>query len=81
MLYEVFSSNWHRTPPFTCTNVRGHYTFAGKDCQQCMEFVILTHEYRKSVLDATVDKPKAIPDLVKQYSQYVLQLFNSSNPL
>lgn len=50
-------------------------------CQQCMEFVILTHEYRKSVLDATVDKPKAIPDLVKQYSQYVLQLFNSSNPL
>jgi len=38
----------------------------------------MTHEYRKSFLDAAVDNPMAIPELVKQYSQDVLQLFNSS---
>ncbi|HSA73758.1 MAG TPA: hypothetical protein VLD84_07380 [Nitrososphaeraceae archaeon] len=57
----------------------GYYTFADEKCQRCMEFVILDHEYRKSILDAAVDNPKAIPELVKQYSQDVLRLFNSSN--
>jgi hypothetical protein len=56
-----------------------HYTFADKECQRCMEFVILNHEYRKSILDAAVDNPGAIPELVKQYSQDVLRLFNSSD--
>lgn len=64
--------------PLFALMLGGHYTFADEKCQWCTEFVILDHEYRKSILDAAVDNPKAIPELVKQYSQNVLQLFNSS---
>ena len=49
----------------------GHYISSGKERQECMEFVILTLEYRKSIVDATVDYSKALPELVKQYSQDV----------
>jgi hypothetical protein len=57
-----------------------HFAFADKDCSRCMEFLSITHEYKKSVLDAAGNNTEIIPEIVQNYSQDILRLYNTSTP-